>query len=119
MLVKIKETGEIKELRIVSEETGIEWTTDFIGNYGALKDGQFSWNDEEEIYESNQATYDWWFDVIENYTETYTIMAEYLSGIEDPEESDYARSEIQDACNCDLEDIPGAIISKINELRER
>lgn len=118
MKIKIKETGKIESLKIISEETGIEWTNDFIGNYGALTDGQFTWNNEEDIYETDQVTYDWWFDIIERYTEADAIMTEFLAGIEDPDDSDNARRAIEDACNCDLEYIPDAIISTINDLRE-
>jgi hypothetical protein len=80
MDVKIKETGEIKTLEI-RDERGIEWADDMIGNAGAKTDGQFTWDDEEEVYLAEQGTYDWWHDYIADYEateEAITALAEKL-----------------------------------------
>lgn len=59
MNIKIAESGQHEVLRI-TDETGVNWVQDLIGNTGALHDGQFTWSDENDAYLTNQATYDWW-----------------------------------------------------------
>ncbi len=68
MRIKIRETGEIQELSIVDNH-GIDWTYDFLGNLGALSDGQFVEALDSEgwaldYYIADQSTYDWWSRVI-------------------------------------------------------
>jgi hypothetical protein len=43
---------------------GINWVGDFIGNTGALNDGQFNWDDELDAYICDNDTYDWWQNAI-------------------------------------------------------
>jgi len=66
MRVKITETGKIESLNIYTSD-GIDWTFDFIGNLGALDDGQFIQNENEYCWECNQETFDWWRGHIKNY----------------------------------------------------
>lgn len=70
MKIQIKETGEIKYLKLVDPETGVDWVQDLIGNGGALSDGQFEWDDEAEMYVTTEETYKWWSDYVEGYEET-------------------------------------------------
>jgi len=65
MKTKIIETGEIKSLAIY-DKNGIDYTRDFIGNYGSLTDGSFKYNDDDEVYETTQENFDWWKTVIKN-----------------------------------------------------
>ncbi|MCP4651186.1 MAG: hypothetical protein GY853_14055 [PVC group bacterium] len=67
MKVKIKETGKAEELIIINPETGTEWSDDLIGGTLATSDGQFVWDDEEQIYVSDQENYDWWETYLEEY----------------------------------------------------
>lgn len=60
MDVKIKETGETRELFIIDRLTGLNWVNDLIGNAGALDDGQFTWSDEDDAFIASQDTFDWW-----------------------------------------------------------
>lgn len=64
MIIKIKETGEKKSLSIIDQKSGIDFTVDFIGNSGALADGRFVYDHEEELYVCSQAEYEWWRDTI-------------------------------------------------------
>lgn len=59
MNIKIKESGERKSL-CITDDTGINWVQDLIGNTGALGDGQFAWSDEDDAYLTDQVTFDWW-----------------------------------------------------------
>lgn len=52
-------TGEVTNLVIIDRNTGIEWTTDLIGNAGDLK-----YNMEREMAEMSQEDIDWWLHTI-------------------------------------------------------
>jgi len=64
MKVRIKETGEIKELTAIDCASGCEWSLDLIGNSGAFSDGTFQRVDGEWL--CDQDTYRWWVGVIED-----------------------------------------------------
>jgi hypothetical protein len=119
MNVKIKETGKVESLSIIDPKNGVNWINDFIGNYGALSDGQFSWNNEEDVFEADQATYDWWYNVIKAYINADEVYREYLESLEDEYDKDYVIRAVSDACNCDLEDQPAAIIATIEDFKEK
>lgn len=77
MRIMIKETKQIKELTIYGEN-GIEWTTDLLGNAGALKEK----DEETEILILNQEDFDWWKEYIKNHEsdeEEITELAEELN----------------------------------------
>lgn len=64
MKIIIKETSIEEYLEIIDPRTGINWISDFIGNTGALSDGQFVWDDEKDAYICDQDTFDWWSKVV-------------------------------------------------------
>ena len=43
---------------------GINWVRDFIGNTGALNNGQFNWDDKLDAYICDNDTYNWWQNAI-------------------------------------------------------
>jgi hypothetical protein len=49
-----------KTLSIIDPKTGIDYIQDFIGNTGALIDGQFNYDDDQDVYICDQNTFDWW-----------------------------------------------------------
>ena len=55
MNIKIKETGEAKQLQYRNWETGVDWTAEFIGNNSA--DLTY---DEEGILVLTREDYEWW-----------------------------------------------------------
>jgi hypothetical protein len=118
MKIRIKETGSIESLSIIDRKNGVDYIADFIGNNGGLCDGQFTWNDEADCYEADQETYDWWDRVVRAYDAADEAMEEFLESIDDEQDRQNARDRINDACNCDLEDIPGAIMAEIKEITE-
>ena len=63
MEVRIVETQKAKELVIIDEETGVEWTQD------CLNMGQY-WNEETEEHEMSEAEYERAVEYIENYPES-------------------------------------------------
>ncbi|GIO13550.1 hypothetical protein J19TS2_31050 [Cohnella xylanilytica] len=62
--VKIKETGELDTL-VLMDSNGINWVRDFIGNVGALNDGQFVYDQEEDVHVVSQEDYEWWSNTIQ------------------------------------------------------
>lgn len=83
MQIKISETGEVKDLSIYDQDSGIEWTQDLIGNANAVRSsrlghdekesinkGCFFWDDEEGVHIASQSTYDWWLQYIKDHNAT-------------------------------------------------
>ena len=51
----------------ITDNKGTDYTADFVGNWGALSDGSFTWSDDLDGYVCDQPTYDWWAQVIEDH----------------------------------------------------
>ena len=70
MKVKIIETGKIFDLTM-TDEAGQDILTDIIGNHDGLGNDtsyQFysDWDDDEEdVYLTSQANYEWWVDMVD------------------------------------------------------
>lgn len=115
MRVKIKETGEIKDLGIIDPKTGVNYVADFIGNTGALGK-EFLYNEDEEYYEALQDDVEWWENVIEAHEhidDVLMVMSEDL-----PEEIyDDIHDRVQDSLSQDLDYwyCPGAFDAWLNE----
>ena len=62
MKIRIKETGELKELVIRDTETNVEWTNDLLGNHDAT-----DYNKETEEYEMSNDDFEWWNEYITNH----------------------------------------------------
>ena len=66
MKVKVIETGEFNELRIIDDKTGSCFAMEVIGGFDAFSDGQFTkaFKDglECDYYDCNQETLNWWVD---------------------------------------------------------
>lgn len=111
MDITIKETGESKTLSIIDPRTGVNWVQDFIGNTGALNDGQFRYDDETGSYECTQETYDWWVKVADEH-ETLSSRIEELA-------ADYGREAVETvvlSVNAnDLETEPAMINQALDE----
>ena len=53
-------TGKEVNLTIIDRKSNIEWTSDLIGNAGAL-----NYNSDREMNEMSQEDYEWWSNTIE------------------------------------------------------
>lgn len=62
MEIRIKETGELKELVATDQDTGCEWTANLI------EAGQME-HDEDGNPVMEQDDFDWWVDIIERIKE--------------------------------------------------
>lgn len=68
-----KDTNEAKTLSLIDPKTGVDWAQDFIGNTGALEDGQFTFDDELDAYVCDTVTLERWEEEIEAEERTATI----------------------------------------------
>ncbi len=80
MKIYNKTTGKTVELSIYDRSTGIEWTSDLIGNHGDLH-----YNDDLEMNEFDQDAIDWWRKTIAGLNEIEDLkeQAEELSEDDD------------------------------------
>lgn len=110
MLVRIKETGETKELKIVDHKTGIEWTNDLIGN--ATGFSEFDHDVENDIYMCDKETCNWWGDYIEKLDHAELLKFE-MHLTQDELEQVYSA-----LAGIEFDDIPGAMINVLDEIRQ-
>lgn len=118
MKVRIIESGKMEELVIVDPRTGMEWADDFIGNTGALNDGQFAWTENDDLYEVSQDNFDWWEKVMAEYKAADD--AKYgLESELDSDEREVFWNDIYSACECALEDMPSRIMEVVKNWKNR
>jgi len=60
MMIRILETGELKDLTI-RDKNGIEWTKDLMGDDDNLK-----YNYDDDVYELPKESFVWWDEYITN-----------------------------------------------------
>ncbi|EGY51312.1 hypothetical protein [Neisseria shayeganii] len=111
MEIIIKETNTRETLSIIDHKTGCNFIADFIGNTGALDDGQFEWNEEQNAYICNQETFDWWEKVISDNQALENRIAELI----EEHGSDAVYKVVADAAYGDLEDHAAIINSELDE----
>ncbi|MGG3471401.1 hypothetical protein ABES02_28510 [Neobacillus pocheonensis] len=114
-IMKVIVNGVEKSLNI-SDSNGIDFTVDFIGNWGALSDGQFTRNEEAAAYITDEDTFEWWSKAIDREISNMDRIAE-LKEIHGSEKVDEALNKAADGSN-DLEDIQNAIATLLDELGE-
>lgn len=112
--MKVIVNGIEKSLNI-TDANGIDFTKDFIGNWGALSDGQFTWDEKAGAYiAADEDTYDWWHAAINRETANMDRIAE-LKEIHGSDKVDEAIQAAAAGYN-DLEDIQNAIANALVEL---
>jgi len=113
MKITIRETGEQKELEIIDEQTGCEWTNDLIGNHGGLSDGQIEFDSATGAYLASQETFNWWEKMIGDYAGMESSIASHkkmYGGDLVDEWLDTAH-----AFDRDLEDIPKSVAKALED----
>lgn len=100
MKIIIKETSEVKTLSIVDPKSGIDYVADFIGNTGALIDGQFVWDEDHDAYMCDRETFDWWDAVVTDNQ----LLEDRIYGLVQEHGSDAVYNAIYAAGSVDLED---------------
>jgi hypothetical protein len=110
MNITINETGETVRLALIDPATGCNYVGDYIGNTGALGDGQFARNDDGS-FSADQATADWWGDVVTQQQEVddrlHALKAEYGS--------DAVFEVLEGVGSVDFGDTPAAIMAALDK----
>lgn len=112
MKVKIIETGEIKELLIIDAKSGLDYSSDLLGNHDAY-DG---FDDGNEIGLMTQETYNWWAELMPRYESADMAVEDYRKTLDD--DSDFLEL-LSHSTGCDLEDMPAALLSAIEQHRDK
>lgn len=73
MKIRIKETGEIKELEIRDRHTGCEYTAAMLE-----EDECVTYNHALEIYETDKDSYEWWDSMIDQLKHAEDVKQEYI-----------------------------------------
>jgi hypothetical protein len=97
--IKISDTGESATLSIINPQNGVDYIGDFVGNSGALIDGQFI-HDGDSGYICTQSTFDWWQNVVSDCQQ----LEERLHQLTNNHGAEAVRLAIGWAGACDLED---------------
>lgn len=111
MQVVIKNTGVKQTLSIVDRETNVNYVRDFIGNYGGLTDGQFTYDESIDAYVCDQDTFDWWDKVISDNQQ----LEDRLSDLRKQHGSERVHNVIMQAGDHDLEDHAAAVNRELDE----
>jgi len=112
MQVQIKETNEIKELTLNDPKTNTDYVVDFIGNTGALDDGQFfDYDDDTETYTATRETFDWWETVVGDNQ----ALEDRLHELRQEHGIESVHNAIGEAGNCDLEDMAANMNTALDE----
>ena len=107
MKIRIEETNESRELTLNDPKTKTDYVVGFIGNTGALDDGQFEYDDDTEVYTTTQENFDWWQNVVKDNQKLEDRLHELRQehGIESVHDA------IGESGNCDL----GSLAANINQ----
>lgn len=76
MKVRIQETGEIENLNYRDCKTGIDCTTDIIGNTGAIGN-YIKWDEDEQIYCMAKDDFAWWEQYLDQLEKDEEKLQEY------------------------------------------
>ncbi|OKP97837.1 hypothetical protein A3849_13760 [Paenibacillus sp. P46E] len=111
MRVQITETNEIKELTLIDPKTGVDYVQDFIGNYDALADGQFTWNEGAGAFLAEQDTFSWWSQVIEDQK----ALDERIAELKESHDSEDVDAVVNAAADVDLENLAASVNKALDE----
>lgn len=108
MKIVIRETGEQQTLEMIAPDTGIDYVQDFIGNTGALANGQFVYDYDQDAYVCDNVTFEWWNKVCADNEaleeRIYRLRKEHGDNVYDVI-----------ATHCDLEDHAASVNAALDE----
>jgi len=107
--MKVIVNGKEEVLSLVVN--GTECVRDFIGNYGALADGQFTYDAEQDAYLCDEYTYDWWANVVSDRQ----TLEDRLAELRDQYGADRVQEVLASVGSYDLEDEAAAINEALDE----
>lgn len=86
MDIYITDTAERAELAVIDSKTDTNYAIDFIGNTGAIGNGEFAWDEEHAAYTCTKKVYDWWQKVCSKQQGVEDRLDELREEYEDAEE---------------------------------
>ena len=117
MEIRIRETGQTKDISIVDPRNGVNWIGDLIGNFGGWD--YIGWNDNLDCYETDKETFDWWADLVERYEAADNAVYDFAGDL-DCDDAEEFRREVSMACgDTDLEYMPETMLEVIEDWKNR
>ena len=110
MNIFIKDTNKQTNLSIIDPHNGSDYIQDFIGNTGALSDGQFTWDDEQSAFVCDQLTFDWWEKVVNDNQK----IEDRIRALVDKHGSESVHAIVHSVGNCDLEDYANLVNTELD-----
>lgn len=111
MKIIINETKKVEYLSLIDPKTGVDFIADFIGNTGALIDGQFYKECDSDFYVCDEPTFDWWCKVVsDNQALLYRIY-----DLKKERDSEAVEAVIRTANDGDLEDHAASVNNALDE----
>jgi len=112
MKITTIDTGKSETLNITDPKSGIDWTTDLLGNHDALPE----YDADTDSYQMSQDDYEWWSDLINRYQEADNRFYELCQELPENE-----RNELREAAqgiSVDLENYPEALTTVCDDAEE-
>lgn len=100
MQVKIIETGEVKTLKLIGPNSGVDFVQDFVGNGGGFENKDFAYNYDKDVYEATSQAFDWWHQVISDQQE----LVERIEELKEEHGSEAVYEVLESIKGHDLED---------------
>ena len=116
MKIRIKETGEIKDLEIIDPNSGCSWIRDLLGNHDA---GKWINETEYEGLEMCKEEFVWWNDFCKAYESADFELHEALKEAPDFEEASELARKVRNEYAVDLEYEPHAMREATNAIKEK
>ncbi|WP_245864469.1 hypothetical protein [Paenibacillus donghaensis] len=111
MNVKINGTDKTATLSMFNDNTGVDSVVDFVGNYDALADGKFVYDDETGTYSTDQDTFDWWDKVITDNK----LLEERIADLKVKHDPEAVDEVVHASADVDLEDMAAAVNKALDE----
>lgn len=90
---------------------GVNCTQDIIGNHGALSDGQFTYDEDQDAYVCDQDTFDWWDRVLTDQQSLENRIAE----LKEEHGFEKVQGVLDRVGHYELEDIAAAVNKELDE----
>ena len=111
MQVKVIETGEVKTLRLIDPDSGVDFVQDFVGNGGGFENKDFVYNHEDDVFEVTAQAFGWWNQVISDQQE----LVYRIDELKEEHGSDAVNEVLYSVGGHDLEDDAAVVNAALDE----
>ncbi len=111
MHVRVIETGEVKTLRLIDPESGVDFVQDFVGNGGGFENKDFVYNHEDDVFEATAQAFNWWNQVISDQQE----LVDRIDELKEEHGSDAVNEVLESVGGHDLEDDAAVVNAALDE----